>query len=169
MRLNKRVLIWCVGLCLAGVGGAYAETHTLTSPDGRIAVSIELDARLRYAVTVDGAPCVTPSPIALRLKDGRIFGKAPKLIKAEESVIDEVLRPVLPEKRAEVPNRCKVLTLRFEGGYGLIARAYDDGAAYRFFTEVDEDLIIEDEEATFAFDGDYTVYHPHCKGYKNLL
>src|SRR2546423_1764975 len=48
-----------------------------------------------------------------------------------------------------------------KNGYGIIFRAYDDGAAYRFFTTRKGDLTIVSEEADFNFNNDDTFYMPY--------
>ena len=44
-----------------------------------------------------------------------VFGQKPKLSGTKRSKVDEVIRPVVPLKYAEVPNRANQLTLTFKG------------------------------------------------------
>lgn len=46
------------------------------------------------------------------------------------------------------------LTVSFKGDFGLVLRAYNDGVAYRFFTNKKGQIIVESEEATFNFSKD---------------
>ena len=45
----------------------------------------------------------------------------------------------------EIKNHCNELTLWLEGDYGLFFRVYDNGIAYRFFTEKGTTIKIENE------------------------
>ena len=55
------------------------------------------------------------------------------------------------------------LDLRLRGDYGILARAYDDGVCYRFYTERDGELTIVDETAQLNFEGDPSAYIPYSK------
>ncbi|MFW5947144.1 MAG: glycoside hydrolase family 97 protein [Gemmatimonadota bacterium] len=143
---------------VAGAGAPHtaARTHELASPDGRITVAIETGEVLTWSVTRDGVPLLRPSPISVTLSSGRFPGPGAAARKTERRSVDTVIRPVVPEKNAVVPDRYEELRLAFDDG-ALIVRAYDDGVAYRFVTELADSVTVRDEQATFRLAGGATA------------
>ena len=48
-----------------------------------------------------------------------------------------------------------------EGGYAIVFRAYNEGAAYRFETSLPQSEVkVYGEEVSLNFAGDYRVYYP---------
>jgi len=126
-----------VGVCVVS-HSAFAAAYTLQSPNGRIEVDISVKGQLT---------------------------RRPKIAGEQKRVIDETVRPVVPEKRAVVHNECTELSLTLKGGHGVRFRAYNDGVAYRFFTNFDTPVRVTAEEATFAFPKDFKIYHTLTESY----
>ena len=82
---------------------------------------------------------------------GNVLGSTPKLQKATRRSVNEVKKPFLRLKYAEVPNNFNEITLKFKGGYSLIFRAYDDGMAYRWVTEFPGQIEVNHEDITVFF------------------
>ena len=61
--------------------------------------------------------------------------------------VNETIRPVVPEKRAVIPDRYNELRLSFGPKLAATFRAYDDGVAYRFETAIDGEVIVRNESA----------------------
>ena len=66
-------------------------------------------------------------------------------------------------KKSAVKDQYNQLTVNLKGDYGLVFRAYNDGAAYRFFTNRKGEITIKAEEANFNFDQDYKIYIPYVR------
>lgn len=138
------------------------KSYTLTSPDGKIVVTIEAGKQLTYSVAQDGETVLFPSQIALRLGDGRTLGENSRVRSARTRSVDETI--VAPfYKRAEVTDRCNELTLAFREKFAVVFRAYDDGAAYRFTTDFPADFVVENETAQFEFGKDCKAYIPYVR------
>lgn len=58
------------------------------------------------------------------------------------------------------------MSLSFKGNYSVVFRAYNDGVAYRFVTDFKKPIIIENENADFNFDADYTARIPYVNARK---
>ena len=52
-RLYATLSAWCIS-CMA----VFGQTHTVSSPDGRIAAEIGTDGKLSYSITYDGKTIV---------------------------------------------------------------------------------------------------------------
>ncbi|MGC9327833.1 MAG: glycoside hydrolase family 97 N-terminal domain-containing protein, partial [Candidatus Hinthialibacter sp.] len=147
---------------LACAGSAAAESYTVESPDGRMKMTIHAADRLEYSVSFKEIEILRPSPIGLQL-EGEFLGRNPSLLRESRRMVDEIIRPVAPEKRSEIPNRFNELVLHFQGDYSLMARAYDDGVAYRFLTSKYGKIKIVNEHASFRFNEDDNIYYPETE------
>ena len=139
---------------------AAAATTTVASPSGVVAVTIEAKDLVTWSVSVRGKTVVVPSPLSITLANrtlGQKIAAPPKIIK--RAPVDQILKPTVRAKRAEVRDRFNEQRLDF-GDYALVVRAYDDGAAYRWETKIPGDIEVRAEQATFHFAGDYPLLFP---------
>ena len=154
--------IAALGAAAFGAGPTAAKERiiSLFSPDKKIEIRITAGAVLQYAVFDQGRPLVAPSTIAMTVEADkpRVLGLEPRLKSEKRRSVDEKLIPVLKQKSAEVTDRFNETTLRFDGDYALIVRAYDDGVAYRFGTEFKMPVTVVSERAEFAFPGDRKIW-----------
>ena len=121
-----------------------APTQELASPDGSVKATFTVGDELRYALAVDGRPVLEPAPLSLALGDGRVLGRAARLVRVDRRDVDEKIPAI--GKRALVRNRAAELALVLSDGATLRARAYDDGLALRWETALPGRLRIADEE-----------------------
>ena len=153
----KRILTILILLTL--IGSALANTYTLQSPNKQIEVTINTKNQITYSVAMDGTTLLEPSPIGMTVDENQVFGKDVVILDVDKKTIKETIHPVVQEKRKEVVDHCNELRLQMVG-CALIFRAYDDGVAYRFVTEMEGDLTVRDELAEFRFPGDPDVLLP---------
>lgn len=144
---------------------AAIDVRAVSSPNGRIKISLGLEEQLTYVVAFDGRQLLSPSPISMVFGDGTVLGREPKVVEVRKRAIDETIRPVVCQKRSVIKNRCNEMKLCFEGGHGIVVRAYNDGVAYRFFTTFDKPIKVKFEQATFAFPADYKVYRTRTEDF----
>ena len=70
----KKLLLTLL-LFSAGTGISAAKTYDLKSPDGKIAVRVDVGAdAVTYSISRDGKELIAPSPLSLTLADGRVLG-----------------------------------------------------------------------------------------------
>ncbi|MGI4738340.1 MAG: glycoside hydrolase family 97 protein [Janthinobacterium lividum] len=157
-------LLFTSGLLLAGPA-AYAQPtpiYHVKSPDGKLDLTVQAGPVLRWAVQHEATVVLAPSPIALTLAGGEVLGHQAVVQSARTTAVNATIAAPIYKKR-EVVDNYNQLTLNLKGGYGLIARAYNDGVAYRFFTTRKGRLTIEREEATFNFAQDYPALLPFVR------
>lgn len=128
----KRRLLLLLAIMLPAVLRVSAQrVETLTSPDGKVRIEVAVGERLTYSAFYGSEPILKDCPLSLQIGK-EVFGTKPKLKSTQRIKIDETIRPVVPLKFAEVPNKANQLRLTFKGGITVDFRAYDNGVAYRF-------------------------------------
>ena len=121
---------WPTNLCFA------ADSWTVKSPDGTISMTVSLDdnGQLSYTATKGTQTAIEASRIGLSTAaadfdaGGLVFGSK------TDAVIDETYSLPFGKKKTYV-NKANEMTLKLaKGAYDLdlVARAYDDGVAWRF-------------------------------------
>jgi alpha-glucosidase len=87
-------------------------------------VTVGLGDHLTWSVALRGKVIVAPSRLGMTLASGPVLGAKPVVSATRTRAVDQVLRPVVRIKRAEVRDRFNERRVDFAGGYALIVRAY---------------------------------------------
>lgn len=126
-------------LCCWAVAGA--KTYQLASPNGKLKVSIENDAKsTAFAITHGETPVLNRSALGMSIEGGKTLG-------AEKC----------KSSKASKGEKCNALTLNY-GKYAVEFRAYDQGVAYRFVTRFADSLTIANEQVEFCLPADCMAY-----------
>src|SRR6266536_2275336 len=110
-----------------------SKIFTLSSPDGNIQLKIEAGDKLQWSVMHQSTTVIAPSPVSLQLQSGETLGDNAKISSSKTEKINNKIAALHYKKDTIVDNYSQ-LTLKCKGDYGIIFRAYNDGAAYHFFT-----------------------------------
>jgi len=160
-----RTVLAMAGL-LAGPIFAAGLPATVSSPDGRIVITVEqLDSGiLRWSVTRLGETVMAPSAVRIRLRDGELGvlsdvststgtqDRVRKLVATKAAEAVEHYNELSVSGRPQAPGIAKV-TWTF--------RAYDDGIAFRFGVPPGsgaQTLEARSEQTEFTFGGDYACH-----------
>lgn len=141
----------------------FAKDYKLTSPDGKVVVTISVEDKITYTLTVDGQQVMNPSLLSMSIDKDIVLGKNSKVIKNYYRSVNQMLYPQIQVKSKEISDNFNELTLTFKGNYKLLFRAYNNGVAYRFKTDLQGEIIVKSEEATFNFTEGAKVYFPREK------
>ena len=136
------------------------QDYQLNSPDGEIKLEVKVGEDIQWSVSRGTQPVIVPSSISLELEN-ETLGQNPKVRSADTERINEKI-DAINYKKDLIEDQYNQLTLNFRGGYGLHFRAYNDGVAYRFFTNKRGDITVLSEEANFNFPGDQMAYIPYA-------
>ena len=160
--MMRRAMVPILFVCLAVEMGSAQTTWEVTSPDGRVAISVKLTegdrtaypagVRLYYEVKYDGTVVLPLSPLGISRMDQR-FVDGLKLVEAGGVRTFEETYAMLTGKRKICRNYAKELTLVFQNPdrmkVTLFVRAYDSGVAFRYwFPESSSQKYIVTSEAT---------------------
>lgn len=151
----------------AAISGAAFPTfakdvnYRVTSPDGHISATVMVGEDIRYSVSRNEQTLIAPSTISMNLSDGTVFGQNDKVRKTVRTSFDERFSTVA-YKKAEVRDNYNQILLNFKV-FSLIFRAYDDGVAYRFVSNLDKKKTYEviSEQAEFNFGEDRQAFIPY--------
>lgn len=125
-------------------------------------IQLELGAGLQWSVINVGDTLLAPSAISLTLIDGTVLGNNPCIESIQKETVKRNLS-VINYRKKEVEDNFNQLTIQFKGDYGVIFRAYNDGAAYRFFSTKKDGITISNEQANFNFKADHKAWIPYVR------
>jgi len=151
-----------LALCAAPAVAQQPRLHQVKSPDGHLTITLRAGADLTWSVDHDATPVIAPSVIALTLQNGTVLGTNPAVRSARPATVNSTITSAL-YKKSTIPDRYNQLTVTMRDGYGVVLRAYDDGAAYRLFLERQGEVVVKNEAVNFNFAGDYTAHVPYIR------
>jgi alpha-glucosidase len=169
-------IILALGMaCSATVPGFASGPLTVTSPDGNIAISFELKSkpqpylsgeRAYYRVSYKGRQVLGDSPLGLDFRGARALDQDFALVGSDLQSQESTWENPLGAKR-HVPDHYNQLTVSLVERHpparrlDLIFRAYNEGAAFRYFLPKQDglDLLVMSAENTgFYFNQDASAY-----------
>jgi alpha-glucosidase len=160
MKILTPLLLSLLFVAVLIENGAAQSSYDLRSPDGRIEIRIRTAGQIRYDIVLKGRAVLESSTLSLDVEHKKL-GVQPKVIDAKERSSDQVVEPVVRQKFAKIRDHYNELRLNMEGGYAVVFRAYNEGAAYRFETSMPQSQVkIYGEESTFSFSSNFIAYYP---------
>jgi len=88
-----------------------AKDYKIASPDSKITVSVSVGPTIKWSATQEGKEIFTDSKIAMILASGKVLGENEKVRKVVISKVNDIIKPVVANKKAEIPDECNVLTI----------------------------------------------------------
>ncbi len=165
MKSYKLIVILCI-VWILGNCPAYAEEYELVSLNNNLKLKVDVGDKILYSVTYKSNQLLEPSAISMTLAGGKVLGANPQVADVEKSSVDDVIFPVVRTKSKEIVDKYKEMTIKFEDDYSLIFRIYDDGLAYRFVTDIDEEIEVVAEEVVYNFPKNYSIYFPEEESFQ---
>lgn len=153
----KKILLLCItALAFTSVS---AKDYQLSSPSGNLEVTVSVNDVITYVVNLNGTEIIAPSEIAMELTNGAVWGENDKVRKNKTTSVSQELHPVIQRKNAVISDVYNQLTLSFND-HSLEFKAYDEGIAYRWVSDLKGDYKVKNELVTFAFPGDRNIWFP---------
>ena len=149
-----------VALLLVAVGTspALAESLEVASPSGVNSLRLDVAEDVRISISRRGTMVLQPSAVAMTVSGPRVLGQKPQIVGRVRSDRDETFASVMYAKRQRIRDHYHQLEVTFDGGYGLILRAYDDGVAFRWKTTLPGELTVQSEQMALRFAGNPSSY-----------
>jgi len=145
---------------------SFGREYEVTSPDKNLILKVDVERKILYSLSYKSKQLIKPSPISLTLSGNRILGAKPKVLQVKRRSVDEQIIPPVRIKSKVIPDKFNEMSLKFEGKFGLIFRVYNDGAAYRFTTDINREIVVVTEEVTTNFTDDHAVYFPEEESFQ---
>lgn len=139
-----------------------AKSYTLNSPDGKTTITVNTTPQLTYTIEQDGEKLLNPSPLALYLTDGTIWGMNPEIKSHKKKLVKETITAPF-YKTTKVENHYRSLVLKCKGNWGVEFRAYNDGVAYRFSSFKAKEYCIKKELVSYQFIEDAVATVPYVR------
>ncbi|TMQ29937.1 MAG: glycoside hydrolase family 97 protein, partial [Nitrospirae bacterium] len=147
-------MLWLVG------DAAAQSSYDLRSPDDRIEVRIRTIKAIRYDVLLKGRALLEDCTLSFDV-DHKTLAHEPKVVSAKKRTYDQVVEPPIRQKFAKIRDYYNELRLELEGGYALVFRAYNEGAAYRWETSFPQEQVkVYGEEVKLNFPRNFIAYYP---------
>jgi alpha-glucosidase len=146
--------------------GALAQEYVLRSPNGRTEIRVSVADGFSYSLLYGQKIVVSRSAIGLKIKENRALDQKPQVIGKKERSVDQIVTAVVPQKRKRLRDRYNELKIDFVGGYSLVWRAFDNGAAYRWETTSAADRqTILDERVEINLQPEDVIFYPEEEGF----
>ncbi len=156
----KKTLLFFVAIIIS-IEFCFTKEYRVTSPDGKLTITVNAGSDIRWSAAYDGKEIISSVKVGLILSDGKVLGVNENVRKAAVSRLNnEIIRPVVAHKRAEITNNCNILILTFRSGFSLQFRAYDDGVAYRFETSLKDKVTVRNEISGLEFPAGSVAWYP---------
>ena len=157
-KMKVPAVLVCLLVCACNA--VAQSSYDLRSPDGRIEIRIRTANELRYDVLLKGAAVLENCTLSLDVEHKKL-GVSPRVASAIPRTYNQTIKPPVRQKFAEIRDAYNELRLSMEGGYAVVFRAYNEGAAYRFETSLPQrQAKIYSEGASFNFPRNFTVFYP---------
>ncbi|MDB5119477.1 MAG: glycoside hydrolase family 97 protein [Sphingobacteriales bacterium] len=148
MRTKFSLVIFFLVVFIGSSAFASDKKYEVKSPDQRLKIDIIVGDSVTYAVRFKNSAIILPSSIAMTLQN-QILGHAgtvKKIKTAKSSHFNE-------------------LSINFSAHYFIIFRAYNEGIAYRFVSDIKDSVKVLSEKANFIMNGTPTAILQETNNY----
>ena len=149
-----------LSLCCVMAMSLSAADYEVSSPNGKVKVTVTAEESVSWSVSYDGRTVLLPSEIDIELQQGGKtlgLGKIGKVAKREmHSSFENAFY-----RKQTIKDDYGQLLLSTNQKMTIEVRAYDDGAAYRLISGHSKPTLVKGETAEFCFDADYQAFVPY--------
>lgn len=155
-----KLKILFIALLFTAAGPLSAIDYKLTSPDGKIVMTVSTYPELKWSASYEGKEIISSVKAGMVIANGKTLGENEIVKKGVPGKINQILTPVVANKRSLVTDECNLLTISFRSGFALQLRAYNDGVAYRFETSLKDEITVKDEITEIRFPSGSHAWYP---------
>ena len=154
--MKHLMTVLSLAVLLGTATDVFAKTYSVTSPDGKLKVSVEDGVNLSYSLEHSSELLISGSQIGMTFSDGSVFGENDKVKKVIRDEVRESV-PALYYKKAVVEDVYNQIILKFRE-FDLEVRAYNSGMAYRFISGISTQGQVLEEKAVFGFAQNWNMW-----------
>lgn len=142
-----------------------AKTYRLYSPNQKLNLQIQVKDIISFSLRHDNIHLLSAAPLSITLKEFGQLGKNGEVIRARRKEVNTTIDPVVRQKSSQITNRYNQLRLTFKGNYALTFRVFNSGIAYRWETDIAENITVINEGSTVTFNKQDRIYFPEEKSF----
>lgn len=141
------------------------NTYIATSPNELLRLTVETKPSLTWQLSLRNQPLTLPAPLSMTFANIGTLGANPEVVKIDRGTTDLIREPYVPQKSATVRDNYSEMVFTFKGDWGVAFRVYDEGVAYRFFTNFKGKVTVIDETYAFRPAVCKTIFFPEEDGF----
>ncbi|EON79053.1 Alpha-glucosidase [Lunatimonas lonarensis] len=158
---NSSCWVFILALCISSCKYSF-DTVELSSPDGMYTFNLDVEDGLAYSVNWNGVSLIEKSALGFRLNDGTLLPAGVTVLKIEKASNNISWKPIYGEQSMYTDHYNEIIVHLnsdgWQGKFALRVRAYNEGVAFRYEINSNEDLQIDKELTEFIFPVDATVW-----------
>ena len=149
-----------LSLCSLMAMSLSAADYEVSSPNGKVKVTVTAEEAVKWSVDYDGKTVLLPSAIDIQVQQGgKTYGLG-KIGKVAKMQVNDSFENAFYRK--QTVSDCYGQLLMFTNQKMTIeVRAYDDGAAYRLISGHTKPTLIKSETAEYRFEADCQTFIPY--------
>lgn len=137
-----------------------AEIYEVSSPNGKVKVTVDTDKTVKWAINYDEREVLLPSEINIRTVQGKKIHNLGKVRKVVKNHVSSSFKNPFYKKRT-IADEYGQMLLYTTQEFTIEVRAYNDGVAYRLVNTGKKSFVVSDETAEFRFANDYQAFVPY--------
>ncbi|NBC82127.1 MAG: Retaining alpha-galactosidase [Bacteroidetes bacterium] len=158
MKKVNQIILLCIMLSSIVYGKEIEKT--ISSPDGLLRITVQIQDQITWELTYNDQIVAGPSPVSLTLLQQGVLGENPTLVNSFTESKNETIQTSF-YKKSSVRNHYNALILEFKNDYSLQFRVFNEGAAYRFVTNIEDEIKVVNERVSFVFPESNYAYIPY--------
>ena len=163
MKILYNNFLWILIIILPLLGcEKNVDQVELISPDGFYTFNLDVKDTFAYSVDWNNTTIVEKSALGFKLSDGTILPGGVTIVKIEKASNHTSWKPVYGEKSEYTDHYNEIIihlkSTGWQGEFALRVRAYNEGVAFRYEINSNEDLQIDNELTEFTYPVDANVW-----------
>src|SRR5665811_303166 len=110
MKITQIVLFIVLFLSTGLLNAQKSKNFEIKSPDNKIALKLEVGAKMIWSVQHEGQQVIAPSAISMQLGSGEVLGENAKISSSKIEKIDQVI-DAINYKKAKIADQFNQLTI----------------------------------------------------------
>jgi len=151
---NKLLSLFCLTTVSISIAAAPVK---ISSPDGKTELQVFVNEKVSLKLCLGDKTLMTIDEIRLETDRGLLPTSNAKIRKIQNTSVNRIVKPVIKEKQAEIPEQYNEATIEFKDNTKLQFRVYNNGMAYRFILNLPGDIKIIKDRVDYIFDKDATL------------
>lgn len=135
----------------------FANTYKTKSPNKKLEVQIDVKDNISLTLLKNDKKIFKILNIDLIADNKSLITKVAKV---EEKLINEEIKPTVPLKEKIIQNNCSEYNIKFKNNNGIIIRLYNNGLAYRFYSAMKKEILVNKENFIFETNEEDSIYFP---------